>query len=170
MIRKNSIFLVGMRGSGKTSVGKALAEIFNWKFVDIDEEIEKETALSVYEIFKTKGEIFFRNKEHEVLEKIQSFQNTVISTGGGIVNNSKNRSILKRHFTIFLDGTPEVLFKRIEHSNRPSLTTLKPLEEFVFIYEKRLKLYENISLKRFDTTDSNIKETAFAIKRFWQEF
>ena len=89
----NQIFLIGMMGSGKSTVGAMLAEQLDWTFIDIDTELEKDSGLSVSEMFKD-GENTFRTYETEKLEEIASKDHIVCATGGGIVLNEHNYKIL----------------------------------------------------------------------------
>lgn len=96
-------FLIGLPGSGKSSVGKALAKAEGMNFLDTDEEIEKKTGLTIPEIFKTRGEEEFREIESEVLREIAgTAKNTVVATGGGIVEREENRALLKKLKVFYL--------------------------------------------------------------------
>ncbi|OQY09559.1 MAG: hypothetical protein B6I29_03115 [Marinitoga sp. 4572_148] len=133
------IYLVGMMGSGKTTIGKLLSEILNKKFIDLDYEIEKKEKKSIKEIFAQKGEEYFRNIESEILEKTEN-EDAIISTGGGIILKEKNRNILKKYKTLFLYVSVEELIKRTETENRPLLKSGKG--KLYEIWDKRKKIYE----------------------------
>jgi shikimate kinase len=119
------IFLVGMMGSWKSTIGKKLAKKTNLNFIDIDNEIEGKTSNLITDIFKNDGESHFRNLESKILRESVSGGNQVISTGGGVILLSENRSILKtKGFTIYLKASPEVLANRIRNvGKRPLLNT-----------------------------------------------
>ena len=87
---KNNIFLVGLMGSGKTSIGKALAKKLNMNFIDLDREIIEETNSTISKIFDDLGEHKFRELETQTLNKISTVDNTVISTGGGVILKPEN--------------------------------------------------------------------------------
>ncbi len=89
------IFLVGMMGSWKSTVGKKLAEITKRNFIDIDDEIEGKTTSLIVDIFKYDGEVHFRKLESKALRQNASVGNTIISTGGGAILQPGNRTILK---------------------------------------------------------------------------
>ncbi|KAL7590240.1 hypothetical protein Lser_V15G37170 [Lactuca serriola] len=108
------IYLVGMMGSGKTTVGQILSEILGYSFVDSDKLIEEVVGgIAVADIFKLHGEKFFREKETEVLKKLSSMHGSVISTGGGAVVQPINWKYMQKGVTIFLDVPLETLALRI---------------------------------------------------------
>ena len=109
----NQIFLIGMMGSGKSSVGKSLAESLNWTFYDIDHELEKDYSLSVNDMF-AHGEDQFRDYESKKLQEIASKENIVCSTGGGVVLNESNCDILGELFCVYLYTSIESLCHRLE--------------------------------------------------------
>ncbi|WP_040211886.1 shikimate kinase [Clostridium polynesiense] len=109
-----NIILIGMPGSGKSSVGKILAQEFNMKFLDTDERIEVESGLTINQIFRTYGETFFREKEREWILKNYNMKNAVISTGGGMPIYLNNMDILdKIGITVFINTDLKVLNKRL---------------------------------------------------------
>ena len=115
----NQIFLIGMMGSGKSSVGKALADSLNWTFYDIDHELEKDHNLSINDMF-AHGEAQFRDHESKKLQEIASKENIVCSTGGGVVLNESNCDILGELFCVYLHASIESLCHRLENdSSRP---------------------------------------------------
>ena len=120
---KSNLVLIGFMGSGKSTVGKLLAKVLEMKFVDTDEEIEKEQGCSVQEIFSKKGEAHFRNLEKEMCIKLAKANNTVISTGGGIILNKENIDNLKNDAVVFfLDVNKKTLYNRlITSKGRPLL-------------------------------------------------
>ena len=90
-----NILLTGFMGAGKTTVGKKLAKRLGYFFIDTDREIEKEQGCSITEIFKYGGEECFRDLETDILQKLQTKQNLVIATGGGMVLRNENRSLMQ---------------------------------------------------------------------------
>ena len=140
-----NIILLGFMGSGKTSIGKLLSEQVNFNFIDSDLEIEKRNHMSINNIFKKKGELFFRNEEKKLLNEIITKNNIVFATGGGLSCN--NKSIKKLNdfgLTIYLRYSNNVLFKRLKKQNktRPLINNLidNDLEEFI---RKSLKKRED---------------------------
>lgn len=125
---KNNIILIGMMGSGKTTVGKALVDKLGaakFNFIDLDTFIVQKENLEIPEIFSKHGEEYFRNLETETIKEFSNCKNTVISTGGGIVKESGNLEILKKIGTVFyLSAPPNVLYARIKgDEGRPLLKT-----------------------------------------------
>ncbi len=130
-----NIVLVGLRGSGKTSVGKLIAEKLKRPFVDCDEYIEKLAHLSIKEIFEICGESYFRVVESEAIAQITKNNGQVIATGGGAVLRYKNVTNLKKNAVVFfLDVDPELAYQRVTSDpssamRRPPLTDKDPLKE-----------------------------------------
>ena len=160
----NQIFLIGMMGSGKSSVGKALADSLNWTFYDIDRELEKDHNLSVNDMF-AHGEAQFRDHESKKLQEIASKENIVCSTGGGVVLNESNCDILGELFCVYLHASIESLCHRLENdSSRPLLSNgdKKKLLENIFL--DRESKYEALSSMKIITDTSSIDEICQTIK------
>lgn len=117
----NNIILVGMPGSGKSIIGELLASHLNLRFLDTDKIIEKDTHLSIQDIFKKYGETFFREKEREWILKNYNIKKSVIATGGGMAAYFNNIEILNKiGITVFIDVDLKVIKKRLENdSSRP---------------------------------------------------
>jgi shikimate kinase len=133
-------------GSGKTSVGKKIAEKLSMSFIDSDEEIINETGYSITELFKRYGEQYFRKKEEELIQKISKKNNIVIATGGGVVLNPKNmRNLRGNGFIINLQASVEILKNRLESSvkNRPLLHSVNINESLKKYSEARSEFYKN---------------------------
>ena len=143
----NNIFIVGLMGSGKTSIGKLLAKRTGRLFIDIDNEIIKESDMTITEIFNKFGENHFRDLEHKILSKAKSTENHVISTGGGIILKLENIKIMKNSGTIiFLDIDVETQLSRVRNKkNRPLLNSNNMVENLVNIKKDRDYIYKNIS-------------------------
>jgi shikimate kinase len=143
----NNIFIVGLMGSGKTSIGKLLAKRTGKLFIDTDNEIIKESGMTITEIFNKFGENYFRDLEHKVLSKVKSIENHVISTGGGVILKLENIKIMKNSGTIiFLDIDVETQLSRVKNKkNRPLLDSNNMAENLVNIKKDRDYIYKNIS-------------------------
>lgn len=117
----NNIVLCGFMGSGKTVVGKELAKIMGYKFVDTDELIEKEQGVAIKAIFATHGEDYFRDLEHEMCKKVATMKNCVVSTGGGAMTFERNvKAIKDGSSVVFLDASFDVVCDRIgDSTTRP---------------------------------------------------
>ena len=116
-----NIVLCGFMGSGKTIVGKELAKIMGYKFVDTDELIEKEQGVAIKAIFATHGEDYFRDLEHDMCKKVAAMKNCVVSTGGGAMTYQRNVDAIKEGSkVIFLDASFDVICDRIgDSTTRP---------------------------------------------------
>ncbi len=125
----NKIILTGYMGSGKTTVGKELAKLLSIPFFDLDQCIEREVNLNINEIFETKGDVWFRKKEHDLLKSfIQQKESFVLALGGGTPCYANNHLLLKSQesHSIYLKATVQTLTNRLsnEKQNRPLLKNL----------------------------------------------
>ncbi len=153
------IALVGLRCTGKTTLGKALAKQLGWDFLDTDEVIATRAQKTVASIFKDEGESVFRRMELEALKGFTTQTNLVLSCGGGIVVTEGCREILKRDFQVaWLTATPETLAARMRldpktKDQRPSLTGAATLEdEFRLLLQKRTPWYTEVAKQTLDAT------------------
>ncbi len=139
---KKNIVLIGMMGSGKSSIGKILSKKLNSDFVDIDEKIEKSEKITISEIFKKKGEEYFREIEKNISINYLKLEGKVIALGGGgYLNRLIRKQCSKNCNTFWLNWKSEVLIKRIYNSKkRPIVMKLNPLEIKKLIVE-RSKIY-----------------------------
>ena len=113
-----NIYLIGMPGSGKTTLGKQLATLLNYSFVDMDEEIEQSERRSINEIFAEDGEDEFRDIEQDILHEVSTGKNLIISTGGGTPCFFDNMKFINRSgASIFIDVSLEELFQRTLRSD-----------------------------------------------------
>ncbi|NYE56502.1 3-dehydroquinate synthase [Carboxydothermus ferrireducens] len=142
-----NIILVGLPGAGKTHTGRILARKLKKDFVDLDREIEKETGLTIKEIFARYGERYFRRLEVKKLQELFKLHNAVIATGGGTVERMDARRKLKNlGLVVYLKASPEVIIRRlINLENRPILTQGDPLEKLSELYRRRDKFYREVS-------------------------
>ncbi len=127
MHRYNKIYLIGFMGSGKSTIGRNLANKLGWSFVDLDRKIEATTGKTIAEIFSAYGEEWFRNVESEVLRSVGSLSDTVISTGGGAPCHGDNMDfMIETGLTIYLKMSAEQLKRRLANSSgeRPLLKGL----------------------------------------------
>ena len=147
-------------GVGKTVVGKKLAKQLGLKYIDTDDLIEKMKKRSIKDIFKKKGEPYFRDLETEVLKTLQEYDNFVISTGGGIVMREENVKILKGIGPlVLLWAEPEVVYERIkEEKQRPLLQVPDPREEINKILARRKPVYQGAADFMADTSSLKVEE------------
>ena len=144
---KNLVFL-GMMGSGKSSIGNLVSKKLDFPFIDIDTLIVKNTGMSVLEIFKNKGENYFRNLEEEITIKcLKKIKNVVSLGGGGFINAKIRKEILTNHFSFWLDWDESILIKRIKDSKERPLAFNSSDREIRTIIKNRSKIYSNAQFK-----------------------
>ncbi|MBR8830332.1 MAG: Shikimate kinase 2 [Chroococcopsis gigantea SAG 12.99] len=149
-----SIFLIGMMGTGKSTLGEVLAQKLNYSFLDTDIIIEKLTKMSVSDIFASQGETGFRGLESQVLQEVCSYRKTVVATGGGIVLKKINWSYLKQGLIIWLDAPVDLLIQRLENDaegtlparTRPLLLTSDLKNTLTELLNQRRTLYAEADL------------------------
>ncbi len=162
MPKYSSIYLIGSRGSGKTTIGKHLANHFNWDFIDTDACIQEKAARSIAQIIEQDGWTVFRDLESKILQSsLQSTlqNNTIIATGGGIVLRKENQVFMRKHGIVcFLDAPVEILHARLSKdlnpAQRPALSELPLLLEIESTLKERLPLYQKTAHLILDTTKS----------------
>jgi len=144
---KNLVFL-GMMGSGKSSIGNLVSKKLDLPFIDIDSLIVKNTGMSVSEIFKTKGEDYFRNLEEKItLKCLKTIKNVVSLGGGGFINTKIRKEILANHFSFWLNWDESILIKRIKDSKKRPLVFKSTDQEIRTIIKDRSKIYSNAQFK-----------------------
>jgi len=147
------IFLIGFMGAGKTTVGELLAKRMKFSYYDTDQMIVSDERREIVEIFSSDGEEYFRDLETKKLQEIEDSDETVFSTGGGIILRESNRKILNRNFSVYLKASYETIFERIKQdSSRPLLNTDNPYLTGLEIFESRKDIYE--SFERHIETDN----------------
>lgn len=153
-----TIALVGMPGSGKSTVGRHLSRQLGWRFVDTDTEIERELGESIRSYFERAGEDSFRALETEVLGSLLQRQDTVLATGGGAVLREVNRRLLTEHAkVVYLRATPEDLARRLRHdTQRPLLQVEDPLRKLRDLFQVRDPLYREVANFTIDTGRSSV--------------
>jgi shikimate kinase len=137
------IALIGMPGSGKSTVGRLLARHLKLRFVDSDHEIERRIGMPIRSFFEIQGEEAFRDVESQVIDDLSQEDGTVLATGGGVVLRAANRERLReRRRVIYLRSTPEELYRRLRHdTQRPLLQVGDPLRRLRELYRERDPLY-----------------------------
>ncbi|WP_347239573.1 shikimate kinase [Microcoleus sp. FACHB-68] len=142
LLKGVNLYLVGMMGAGKTTVGRILAKQLGYRFVDTDELVEQVAGQSIAEMFETEGEEAFRQTETKVLGEVAAYKKLVISTGGGIVLRQQNWSYLHYGIVVWLDVPVEQLYERLrQDTTRPLLRDPDPLAKLHSLYESRQRLY-----------------------------
>ncbi|GGI19580.1 bifunctional shikimate kinase/3-dehydroquinate synthase AroKB [Oxalicibacterium faecigallinarum] len=160
-----NIFLVGLMGAGKTTVGKALAKKLNKRFVDSDHEIEARTGATIPLIFEIEGEASFRRREAEVIRDLTAQDNIVLATGGGAILNPESRAYLHTRGTvIYLRASVHSLLQRTSHDkNRPLLQKGDPRKTLEELTRVRDPLYNEVAHFVVDTGRPNVQYLMHAI-------
>ena len=145
---KKNIVLIGMMGSGKTSIGKILSEKLNLDFIDIDDKIEKSEKKTISDIFKKHGENYFRKIEEDFSINYLKLENKIISLGGGGYINSNIRKQCKKNcISIWLNCGHEILIKRIINSKKRHLAIKSKISEIKKLIIERSKIYNSSDYK-----------------------
>jgi shikimate kinase len=161
-----NLFLVGPMGAGKSAVGRQLARLLHFDFVDSDEEIENRTGVDISFIFEKEGEEGFRKREVKVIDEVSRRQGIVLATGGGAVMDADNRSNLgARGYVIYLHTTVKQQLQRTGRGrSRPLLETGDPEQVLSALMEIRDPLYREIADLIVETDGRHVKEVAAEIR------
>ncbi len=146
------IYLIGMPGCGKSTLGKELAEKLKIEYIDMDNYIEKKAGMFIDEIFDAYGEKFFRDLETNTLKEFMDLDNVIISTGGGIIKNKAHKGLMNGK-CIYLDVDLDILDKRLKESD-----TIRPLLQTKTVYtlfEERKDLYDYFADYKIKNNDIN---------------
>lgn len=144
MERNKNIFFIGFMGCGKSTMARLLSEETGMELIEMDETIEKETGMSINEIFEKYGESHFRDLESQLIKRIEEKGGAVVSCGGGAILRQENVENMKKNGQIiYLAATPETIYERVKNStNRPLLNGNMNVEYITELMDKRLPLYE----------------------------
>ena len=144
---KNNVYLVGLMGAGKTTLGRSLARRLALDFVDSDREIEARTGVSIPTIFEIEGEEGFRRREAAVIEELSHLSGQVVATGGGAVLRAENRANIKASgYVVYHNVPPQILWERTRHDrNRPLLRVADPLARLNELFTQRDPYYREVA-------------------------
>ena len=153
-----NIVLIGFMGSGKSMIARKLAQDLMVELISTDDLIESREKMTIHEIFKNKGESYFRKLEEELVKEVSLRRGVIIDCGGGVVLGKENLKKLKSNGIVFyLEASPEIIYERIKHEkHRPLLKTPDPLGCIKELYNQRLPLYNQADFI-IDANDASIE-------------
>lgn len=153
----NNVYLVGLMGAGKTTIGRSLAKRLNLDFLDSDREIEARTGVTIPTIFEIEGEEGFRKREAQMIADLSRLRGRVVATGGGVVLREENRATLRTNgFVVYLNVAPQTLWERTRNDrNRPLLQVADPLLKLKELYAERDPLYREVADLIIDSSRIN---------------
>ena len=162
MKRAANLYLVGLMGAGKTTVGRVMARRLKLRFLDSDQEIERRCGVKIPVIFEIEGEPGFRSREAGVIAELAELRGIVLATGGGVVVAKENRQLLAASGTVvYLHAQADDLYERVRHDrNRPLLATADPLARLRELYAQRDPLYRSIADVVIDTGKQGVAALA----------
>jgi shikimate kinase len=162
MQSRGNVFLVGMMGAGKTTVGRLLARRLKLRFIDSDLEIEARCGVKIPIIFEIEGEAGFRAREAQTIAELAALEGVVLATGGGAVLSAESRRHLANGgAVVYLRAHPEDLYERVRHDkNRPLLATPDPLGRLRELFAERDPLYREVADFVVDTGTQSVQVLA----------
>lgn len=168
------LYLVGLRGVGKTTIGQQLAARFGVDFVDVDREIQARDGRTIAQIFSESGEAEFRELEAGTIDRIARVSPTVVALGGGACERQENRDCLKRSGkVVWLTASVDRLWQRISDdpqstSQRPALSERDGLSELIWLEQRRRANYAACADFTWDTSLRTPAESVIAIATWWE--
>ncbi len=168
MKQANNIYLIGLMGAGKTTMGKKLARTLGWPFYDSDRVIEKSTGVSIPMIFDYEGEQGFRDREQEVIAELTGLNGIVLATGGGAILREENRRrLMDNGFVVYLQCSIDRILQRTRRdTQRPLLQTENPRQRLEQLLKERDPLYRQCA---DITVDTGIMQSKAALKTILRE-
>jgi shikimate kinase len=162
-----TVVLVGMMGSGKTAIGRTLAQVLDVPYVDSDAEIESAANATIAEIFDKSGEPFFRDREAEIIARLLNAEPCVLSTGGGAYLAPRNRAAISdQGVAVWLDADLDLLWERVRHKDtRPLLRTPNPRATLGEIFEARGPIYAKADLRAEAKSEFSIDQMTDEVLR-----
>jgi len=167
-----NIFLIGFRGTGKTTIGKIISRMLDREFIDADEYLEQKEGKTVKDIFDEGGEKLFREMESRVIAELCLLDNKIIATGGGVILREENEKKLKKNgVLILLTADVDTIYKRIyrdkfTQQKRPSLTDRNGYPEIEYLLKYRNPLYDKAADFVLNTDSMSVNDAARKIVNF----
>ena len=158
------VYLIGYRGTGKSTIARLLAEKLAWHYCDADQVLEERYGRSIRQIFAEAGESDFRDKETAVLEELAKLDKHVVSTGGGVILRPQNRALLRAGKVVWLKAPADILWHRIQEDSatnerRPNLAQ-GGLAEIEALLRERAPFYEACADLQVDTSEQSPAQAA----------
>ncbi|VTS07526.1 shikimate kinase [Tuwongella immobilis] len=168
------VFLIGYRGTGKSTLARGLATALGWEMIDADVYLETKAGRTIQAIFQTEGEPAFRDLESAVLRELSERDHCVIATGGGVILRPENRERLRRGFVVWLTASAERIADRLEldpttQTRRPNLTATGGLTEIQTLLAQREPLYRACADLVVDTNDATPETLVQTIRTSWNQ-
>jgi shikimate kinase len=165
-LHRGNLYLVGLPGAGKSTLGRQLARRLDKQFLDADRELERALGVSIPTVFEIEGEASFRDREETMLKELAALTGIVLATGGGVVIRSANRERLKANGTVvYLHAAPATVFHRVQMSrNRPLLNTPDKLARLEELYAGRDALYREVADVVLESDRGEIARFAAALE------
>ncbi|WP_010269940.1 shikimate kinase [Paenibacillus senegalensis] len=165
-MNKNNIVLVGFMGTGKSTVGKALAERLNWTFVDVDREIEAVEGKSIPVLFREKGEEYFRQSEQEQIARVMQGSRQIVSMGGGAVLREANRRAMAASgLVVALTASASTILERVKNDPDRPLLAGNPEQKIAQLLKERKNAYQFADI-HINTDELQVTEVVEAILSF----
>ena len=163
--RRTNVILIGFMGTGKSSVGRAIASRMGFQFIDTDALVVEHARMDIADIFAKEGEARFRDMETAAIESVGHFTRCVIATGGGAVLREQNRTLLRKlGFVVCLTASEATIFERVaRNQKRPLLHTENPRETVSRMLAERATFYEQTAELILDTTTFSHQQAADAV-------
>lgn len=170
MKQSENIYLIGLMGAGKTTIGRQLASALRLPFYDSDKAIEENTGVDIPTIFEYEGENGFRNREQAMIGQLTAINGIVLATGGGAILREENRKVLQKNgFVVYLQCSVEHILQRTRRdTQRPLLNTEDPKLRLETLLEERELLYLSCADFRIDTGEIQSKAVVKAILQAFQ--
>ena len=162
-----NVYLVGLMGAGKTTIGRSLAKRLHLEFIDTDREIEARTGVTIPTIFEIEGEEGFRKREAQIIADLARLPGRIIATGGGIVLREENRArLIASGFVVYLNVPPQTLWERTRNDrNRPLLQVADPLGKLSELHEQRDAYYREVADLIIDSSRINAQSVLQMLMR-----
>ncbi len=166
-----NIVLVGFMGTGKSAVGRVIAQKLEFHFIDTDDVIEQTSKAKISDIFAEHGEDYFRDLESQAVKSVTLMKNQVVATGGGVVLRSSNIDLLRTRGPIFcLNATPKAIWDRVRSSrSRPLLRGPEPLKKIETLLDKRAPYYA-LADHQIETTGVSVDRVADEIISYMENY